>query len=87
MSGTIVPKGWCVEPEDPSVGIFGDFFWHDACQKSEEIHEAGYTTKLSGYVGNGINRYRIALTTLVCPDCGKVARFQEKDWDPEDLES
>lgn len=36
-----LPEGWGVEPEDPSVGIFGDDYYHDDCPVYAAFWKAG----------------------------------------------
>lgn len=39
MASNGLPAGWSYEPEDRSVGIFGDAFVHEDC-KLEDVREA-----------------------------------------------
>lgn len=39
MASDGLPAGWSYEPEDRSVGIFGDAFVHEDC-KREDVREA-----------------------------------------------
>ena len=39
MASNGLPEGWSYEPEDRSVGIFGDAFVHEDCPR-EDVQEA-----------------------------------------------
>ena len=42
MASTGLPAGWYYEPADPSVGIFGDGFVHEDCER-DDVQDAEQT--------------------------------------------
>lgn len=80
-------EGWGYEGPDPSAGIFGEYYWHDACPvpgKSEDW-EAELHENVGTFLGNGVNRYRMVTAWLTCRDCGgSSAPWSYREWDPED---
>lgn len=69
------PKGWGYEGPDESVGIFGETFYHDECPG--EYADAEHEEKWTGQVKDG---HEIVIHTLVCPTCGKRAKFITREY-------
>lgn len=69
---------WSVEPADPSVGIFGDTWVHEACPK-EYDEGCEITSTLSGrHVTSSGAVYADEHCTLTCLDCGVVTEFSDQ---------
>ncbi len=79
-----VPAGWAVEPEDRSVGIFGDFIWHDSCPNpQDDISEAVVDDQPLYHVGSGANRTMRVIRTFTCQDCAAIEYMEYDEWDPD----
>jgi hypothetical protein len=82
MIAPALPPGWGYEAEDASVGIFGDFIWHDDCPgiPTTEVGEPreAVETETSRLSADGKVRYWDL--HLACPyeDCG--AEITVKGW-------
>lgn len=88
-----IPEGWDVEPEDRSVGIFGDVFWHDNCPAFDpngpfpegyEGQEPKVHHIFVGWSGWEFNRCIEFVVLFICPDCHQVGIAGENDWYPTD---
>lgn len=81
----MIPEGWGHEGPDPSVGIFGDFYWHDACTTSNDMEstEADYTDKITSYNGEGYNRFADVTATMTCRACGATYSWTFNEWTPD----
>ena len=84
------PKGpdrseWVFETGDPSVGIFGDYWIHEACPVPEpevgDIPEVEVTEIASERVDDQTVR---RLFKLHCPACGQSTEATSDEWDPTD---
>lgn len=91
MTTSSLPEGWGHDPADPSVGIFGEDFWHDACPVDWE--RAGYDFILAivtdvyvRHEGEGLNRYSVTRRDLRCPACDERASYEIRDWDPDETD-
>lgn len=69
-----LPEGWSFEPSDPSVGIFGEAFYHEACDKpaDNEAEQEWVSSDELQITCNGCG----ATVTLEAPD-------PEPHWDEE----
>lgn len=67
-----LPTGWAHEPADPSVGIFGEAFWHEDCATAD-----------GGTPGEATATYDANYVTYTCV-CGDSIELQTGP-DPDDL--
>lgn len=82
MSATsVMGPDWSVDLADPSVGIFGDAFVHEACP-AEDVDEAEVTPVSHTFVGVGLSRTVLTINLVTCL-CGATTTFTETDWSPE----
>ena len=76
------------EPDDPSVGIFGETFWHDTCTASTDITELADNVEVNEKIlyteGSGVNRFAIIEQTVKCKLCKKYAVSTWRVWTPEE---
>lgn len=77
MASNGLPAGWSFEPEDRSVGIFGDAFVHEDCPKADDPATNGEADQR--WDGNTL--------VLTCGDCGEQIELEgpeEPDYPDED---
>jgi hypothetical protein len=87
VTGAAADAGeWTCEPGDPSVGIFGPAWYHEVCPAPDaEGAEATVQIVVTGSEGCGVDRFAVLAYTVTCPGCGRVLRFGEREWDPDDI--
>jgi hypothetical protein len=73
MASNGLPEGWSFEPEDRSVGIFGDAFVHEDCPKASDPDTTGEAEQ----------RWDALTLILTCGDCGAVVELEQDEPDPE----
>jgi len=85
VTNRTIPEGWSYEEGDPSVGIFGGQWIHEACEwpndEPPEVYSRAWSAILSG---SGSSRTVLVTTILDCSGCGEEAFITEEDWDPAD---
>lgn len=78
------PEGWVYEQGDPSVGIFGDAWYHDDCgpviadpaRESHEVEQFEVTVvRVSDHTVRTLYR-------LVCADCAAEVEVTDDDYCP-----
>jgi hypothetical protein len=76
---SVIPEGWSVDPEDTSVGIFGNTGVHEACP-------ADYEQGVEWLEDNGdvAGPYLMVKNTFYCLDCKQSATFVTQEWLGED---
>lgn len=80
---------WEFEADDPSVGIFGSYWWH--CLDSEVGVPGGFDEPVEAMqelirlvtTGEGANRKTTILERWNCP-CGAIKERTYDEWDPEE---
>lgn len=75
------PEGWSYEVGDPSVGIFGEGWVHEACpvEAPDPDHEPDQVVLSTERIDDQTVRY---LYRLTCYDCGATAEVAENEWEP-----
>jgi len=71
--------GFACEPEDASVGIFGDFWWHDLCEVVP-FNSDFFDTPEAVLVTEKIPDTDTYVYTLSCPACGYAYSWEEVGW-------
>lgn len=85
MTNRTIPEGWAYDEGDPSVGIFGHSWVHEACEWKNGEQPVVYDREWSAiFSGSGSNRTVMVTTILDCSGCGEEAFATEEHWDPED---
>lgn len=81
MAAMTLSADWHVEPEDTSVGIFGQAIYHEICPLADEAPEATEEISSSRVVGDTV----YVVHTVTCP-CGATASYTDTDYigTPED---
>ena len=69
----IAPKGWSYEPADPSVGIFGEAFYHEDCPTPSDRYAD------ESWPSSDVVRF-------TCRDCGASIEFEQPEPEPYDGE-
>jgi hypothetical protein len=87
---SLPPDGWVLDSADPSVGIFGTAFIHDACPKwdedrsvigDDEMVQIGVKYMPKSW-GNEIElRFRVT-----CKACGATSDWYSYDYSPNEEE-
>ena len=79
------PEGWVCDPADPSVGIMGDLWLHDACPLvTEDPSEVTCVAEEALPSGEGVQRFTTITWRLTCADCGATTTFETREWDPDE---
>jgi hypothetical protein len=75
---TGIPEGWIYEPGDPSVGIFGHTWIHDAC-----LHDLTDESEVTEIEVSALREgdYIVVTVQLTCSDCGATTEVTEWEWD------
>ena len=76
-------EGWAVEPEDPTVGIFGDTVYHEACPGERYNDEDSFTEDNWYTIGEGVNRILVTVLRYSCGDCHAEGVVRELDAYPD----
>lgn len=85
MSTSWIPEGWAIEGADPSVGIFGEFIYHDDCPAGD-VEDAEASTAPDGerwYDGERWNRNVHWRERWKCRACGVEVVVERMEWDPD----
>ena len=86
-----IPEGWALEPEDRSVGIFGDAIWHDDCPAyhldsvvvPDDPQDPALQAIFVGWRGWRWNRCYVSVHLWTCRDCKQTVAFVSDEWDPD----
>lgn len=85
MTNRTIPEGWSYDEGDPSVGIFGHQWVHEACELEDddpEVRESQWGSRL--YSGEAGSRTALVTLSLTCMVCGEQALAQRLEWDPDE---
>lgn len=84
MSKQETPEGWVYEAPDPSVGIFGEGWIHDACPAEDEHGNADLNmAECKPISEERIDDHTVRVTyRLTCIDCDAIAETTEDHWLP-----